>query len=199
MLAPLALSLNPDTFSASQRDRIDWGFAALEVLAAERRDRPRFVFAHLPSPHTPWVVDANGGPVAATNLETWYFGPDVLGRRRNVDVTAVLGGQVAYTGTRTLQAIDAILAGSATPPVILVVSDHGAVLDPADADTERRLRNLFAASTPGHPGLFPADATLVNLFPTIFETYLGEPLPRADETLNLAGDGGLFDPVPVGD
>jgi hypothetical protein len=197
MIAPLALALNPDAFSAYQRARIEWDFAALESLAAEDAGRPRFVFAHLPSPHTPWVVDGDGRPVAATNLETWYFGPDVVGRHPGVDVTALFGGQVRFTGALTLRAIDAILSHSTTPPVILVVSDHGAVLDPADADTERRLRNLFAAYTPGHPDLFPADATLVNAFPTIFEAYLDTPLPRAKETLYLAGGGGLFDPVPV--
>jgi hypothetical protein len=81
--------------------------------------------------------------------------------------------------------------------VILVVSDHGAVLDPGDANSERRLRNLFAAYTPGHRNLFADDVTLVNAFPELFAAYLDRELPRAEETMFTAGPGGLFDPVRV--
>jgi hypothetical protein len=199
MLAPTAIALDSDAFSASQRARIEWMFATLEGLASEARARPQFVFAHVPAPHRPWVVDSDGRPVAATDLETWYFGPDVL-RGPAADIGTRFGGQVRFTGARSLRTIDALLArGDAIerPQVILVVSDHGAVLDPGDANSERRLRNLFAAYTPGHRNLFADDVTLVNAFPELFAAYLDRELPRAEETMFTAGPGGLFDPVRV--
>jgi hypothetical protein len=199
MLAPLALALDSDAFSASQRDRIEWMFATMEGLASEPRARPQFVFAHVPTPHRPWVVDGDGRPVAATDLETWYFGPDVV-RAPATDVGSRFGGQIRFAGARSLRTIDALLARAAStnrPQVILVVSDHGAVLDPAEANSERRLRNLFAAYTPGRSDLFADNVTLINVFPTLFSSYLNRQLPRADEAMFTAGPAGLFDPVRV--
>ena len=65
------------------------------------------------------------------------------------------------------------------------------------ANPEQRLRNLFAASTPGHPGLFARDLTLIGVFPTLFDAYFGVELPRPPETMFTGGPKGLFDPVPI--
>src|SRR5262245_44863707 len=197
VLASLALAVNPDAFSSGQRGRIEWEFTQLEVLSREAHAAPRFVYAHVPSPHRPWVVDADGRPIPATDLETWYFGPNHLPDVSRAAITERLGGQVRYVGQRALRAIDAILAGSNGSAVILVVSDHGASGDLATANSELVLRNLFAAYTPAHRGLFPQDTTLVNVFPTILTAYLDADEPRAAETLHIAGAGGYFDPDEV--
>jgi hypothetical protein len=63
---------------------------------------------------------------------------------------------------------------------IIIFSDHGYRHDPMDRDES--LRNLFMASTPGHPRLFPEDTTLVNVFPTLLNAYFDAGLPLADET-----------------
>ncbi len=97
-----------------------------------------------------------------------------------------------------MSAIDAILATSPRPPIILVLSDHGSSLDVTAENAETRLRNLFAAYTPDREALFADDVTLVNVFPTLFSSYLGVDLPRAPETLYTQGPRGLFDPVAIG-
>jgi hypothetical protein len=43
------------------------------------------------------------------------------------------------------------------------------------------ISNLFLARTPGHPGLFPNDTTLINVFPRILNAYAGTNLPLANE------------------
>jgi hypothetical protein len=95
--------------------------------------------------------------------------------------------------------VKTILATSARPPVILVVSDHGSSLDVGNANVEERLRNLFVAYTPGHDGLFTDDATLVGVFPTLFDAYYGVQLPRPAETLYTGGVRGLWEPVALPD
>ena len=94
--------------------------------------------------------------------------------------------------------IDTVLVASPRPPIILVLSDHGSSLDVTVTNAETRLRNLFAAYTPGHDGLFPDDVTLVNVFPRLLDGYFGLHLPQAAETLYTQGPRGFFDPVAIG-
>jgi len=196
ILAPLAATIDPDVFSGQQRARIEDIFESVERLAAEREQRPKFVFAHVPSPHAPWVVHADGSP-RASDLTTLYSDtPETTGLTRD-EIVAGYAGQVSYLDRRALATVDAILAGAKRPPVILVISDHGSSLDVTVANAESRLRNLIAVYTPGHPGLYPDDATLVNLFPTLFDAYFGVELPRSPDTLFTQGPRGLFDPISI--
>ena len=197
VVAPIAALIAPDVFSMQHRQRIESVYRAFEDLATENTTRPRFVFAHVPSPHAPWVTGADGSPRTVTNLETWFADtPGTTGLSRD-EVVSGYAEQSAYVGRRTLTAIDAVLATSARPRVILVLSDHGSSLDVSINNAETRLRNLFAANTPGHPDLYANDATLVNTFPTLFGAYFGVDLPAAPDTIFTQGPRGLFDPIPV--
>ena len=197
LVTPLVSLLAPDLFSDQQRRRIESDFRIVEGLAATPSSRPRFIFAHVPSPHAPWVTKADGSPRTAANLDSWYSDtPDTTGLSRDEVVTGYRD-QSAYLGGRTLAAIDAVLAASPKPPVILVLSDHGSSLDVSTANPETRLRNLFAAYTPGHPRMFADDVSLVNVFPTLLDAYFQAGLPKAAETLFTQGPRGLFDPVPI--
>jgi hypothetical protein len=197
IIPPVVTAIVPDAFSGNQRSRIESVFATVEGLAAERPSRPRFVFAHVPSPHGPWVNEADGSPRVVTSLETWYFDtPETTGLSRE-EVIEGYAGQSEYLGTRTQAAVGSIIRSSARPPVILVISDHGSSLDVSAANPEQRLRNLFASFTPGHPGLFADDVTLIGVLPTLFDAYFGVELPRPAETLYTGGPKGLFDPVPI--
>jgi hypothetical protein len=65
---------------------------------------------------------------------------------------------------------------------VILFSDHGPQeyfdpVAPSAAELDERSANLFAARTPGHPGLFPDDITLVNVIPTLSNAYLGTALP----------------------
>jgi hypothetical protein len=197
LLPAIATLVSPDVFSSQQRSRIESVYASVEQLAAKQSAQPRFVFAHVPSPHAPWVMNADGSPRTATNFESWYADtPGTTGLSRE-EVIEGYRGQAAYLAHRTLAAIDAIQAGSTRPPVILVLSDHGSSLDVSVANPETRLRNLFAAYVPEHEGLFPDDVTLVNVFPTLFSAYFDEDLGTSPDTLYTEGPRGLFDPVPI--
>ena len=84
--------------------------------------------------------------------------------------------------------MDRILASSKQPPVIVVMSDHGpgsdfSWTDPLDSDYVARASNFMAAYTPGHPGLIGDRLTPVNLFPTLFDAYLGVHVDRQPDTI----------------
>jgi len=70
---------------------------------------PKFTFFHLVAPHPPYVLDRDGNA-------KWNIDQD--DRSSYVD-------QVVYINREITRAVDAILANSAVPPVIIIQSDHG--------------------------------------------------------------------------
>jgi hypothetical protein len=98
-----------------------------------------------------------------------------------------------FLNDQVLDAIDEIHRRSATPPVIVVFSDHGSESrlnwdNALLSDLDERFANLFAAATPGAPDLYGDDPTPVNLFPLLLNEYLGADVP-------LAPDGLFVSPV----
>jgi hypothetical protein len=153
-------------FVAGQhRDRILTSFRRLGTVAEERDAGPKYVFAHIVSPHPPPVfgpggIRRDGWPCFPSDCPFW--GP--TDRRDDVAELTAIRDEVAYVDALVLETVRAILAASARPPVIVVMSDHGSREFPSDrAET---VRSLFLARTPGHPGLFPNDTTPVNLMPS---------------------------------
>jgi hypothetical protein len=70
---------------------------------------PTFAFAHIIAPHPPYHYDRDGQ------------------RRDDLDQKSRESyvGQLVYVNHRVQAALDAILARSSTPPVIIVQADHG--------------------------------------------------------------------------
>ena len=56
-------------------------------------------------------------------------------------------------------------------PVIVIMSDHGYTYDLEDV--QARFGNMFAAHTPGAPGLFANPPTPVNVLPMLLNRLLG--------------------------
>lgn len=70
---------------------------------------PKFTFCHLVAPHPPYVFKRDG-------QTDWNI--DQTDRGAYID-------QVVYLNHEVTKAIDAILAQSSTPPIIIIQSDHG--------------------------------------------------------------------------
>jgi hypothetical protein len=166
--------------AAQHRNRILGDFAGLTALARERPERPRFVFAHIISPHTPPVL----GPPEAPR-DAWPCFPAtcsfwVTGEPSGHDAAvAAMRDDVAAVDALTLATVRSIVAEEARPAVIVVLSDHGGRNDLGDQ--VEMVRSLFLARTPGHPGLFPNDMSPVNLIPRLLNAYVGANLPMATE------------------
>jgi Sulfatase len=182
ILRPILPAIAPDWVSSSYRNRVENEFKTLAALAAERSDRPRFVFGHLPTPHAPWVYNADGTARTVLDIDAmWAETPASTGLDKQTLMDGY-AGQIAWTDRRLVQAIDEIVANSATPPVIIVFGDHGSWIGADGGDIRLRFLPLFAAHMPDGSRPFPDDIELVNLFPILFGELFGDDIPLAEGT-----------------
>jgi hypothetical protein len=83
---------------------------------------PKFIFAHILSPHPPFIFDAEGNPVERGGCRV-NDGEYFIGTRE--DYMTGYPQQLAFVDTMISEVVDAILAKSKTPPVIIIQGDHG--------------------------------------------------------------------------
>lgn len=178
---PALTDLLVDYLADQHRDRVRASLAALRRAAEATGPQPSFVYAHIMLPHTPFLFGPNGEERSLpacfphdcqffSSWEKWLALPDFRGAA--TDQIQFLNGQI-------LGIVQRILASAETPPIIILLSDHGTRYDQDDRD--EMMQNLFAAYTPGHPDLFGEDATPIAVFPRLLNAYLGkriqEPAP----------------------
>jgi hypothetical protein len=166
-------------FSDSIRDRSLDAFDQTVALAAERGGPPKFVFTHILSPHPPILFAGDGAP-----MDTWPCFPEECspwdpGDRYGAAIDPLVAGQVNHLNQLVLDSIRRIQAASHVPPVIVVFSDHGHRHEYGNHD--EMFRSLLLTNTPGQPGLFPTDATPINILPRIRNAYHDAGLPLATE------------------
>jgi hypothetical protein len=176
-----------------------------------------FVYAHIVSPHAPYVFDAEGNSVntpdsqaRASTLPTGSRAgtPHLRMDDESISIPAKASqaittepqtgyaGQAAFIGKEILDVVDALLQVSKVPPIIIIQGDHGAPTQ----NEEERMKNLSAYYLPGidmGQVLYPS-ITPVNTFRVILDAYFGQGLPLlADQSFySNSGNSGRFDPVP---
>jgi hypothetical protein len=141
-------------------------------LPAYAGQKKYFVFAHILSPHPPFVWGPNGEKVQFTGDYT-LFGDN----KKREKVIGLYTGQSEYIGKITIDAIDQILQKSKTPPIIILQSDHGndAYLDnvnPTKEGIDIRSANLSAFYFPDSDyGKLSPTLTNVNTFRIVLNKY----------------------------
>jgi hypothetical protein len=101
-------------------------------IASEKTDQPKFVFFHFMMPHSPFVFDVHGGPVAFENREN-YVDPQYY-----VD-------QLLFLNTKIEELVSTIL-GHDPSAAILIQSDHGIrFIDGIQEDEKRACLNALYA------------------------------------------------------
>lgn len=137
---------------------------------------PKFVYAHIDSPHRPYVFERNG-------RVRLLAAPDT-------DTNAYLS-ELEYLNGRIMRTLDTVLAESPSPPVIILASDHGARLYGISGPLEgpNYLSNLQAIYLPpGIQGDIPRGMTPVNTFRVIFSLLSNETIPLLPDRSSLKGD-----------
>lgn len=160
----------------SQR-RLVLGTFAMIPKAIEGSSRPCFVFAHILSPHPPFVFDAQGNPV---DPATHTFGA-VASHREYVE-------QLAFTNRQLRTIVDAILSSTHRPSVIILQGDHGPGTEwfRQEASFSERLHDRFGILNaiylpPGvDAGLYDT-MTPVNTFRLILDRYFHTNLGRIED------------------
>ena len=148
-------------------------------LAVKSTSSPKFVYTHLIMPHYPYYFDSKERPLPAEKL----FG---LKNTNSHDYVEYL----QYTNKKLLQLIDRILAGSAKPPIIILLADHGFRQLRSTVDHKYDFVNLNAVYFPNrkYDNMFDSIEN-VNEFRVVFNSLFGQKLPLLkDSTINVLWD-----------
>ena len=145
-------------FSEVIRSKLECSFSALMDFNEEPMN-PHFVVAHLRFPHSPYIYDSFGNSVSINDRG---------------DKNAYLE-QLKFANKKTLEIIDSIQERS-SENIIIVISDHGYRPyinweNPTIDDYIRGFNILDAYYLPGEEK--HETIALVNIFRTIFNSYLG--------------------------
>jgi len=149
-------------------------FEALSHMGSE--PGPKFVFAHFVLPHHPYLFDRDG-----TILRNAVVSNQFEFQRQLWEDRAAYAAQLEFVNHKVIETIDAILGASATPPIIVLASDHGPGITRGLGNGEYaalRLANLGAYHLPGAPtDLIPNAGSAVNQFRNILSYYFDADLP----------------------
>jgi hypothetical protein len=159
------------------RERILYAFEHLPDYTQD--DRSTFVFAHIISPHTPYVFGPNGERID-------HQDPFSLldAKPGNPDNKKYYSDQVHYINQLLMDVIDEILETSPVEPIIILQADHGSrVYMEKNPSPEMRCRlHLQIFNAYYFPGVdtqayFHPDISPVNSFRMLLNEYFQEELP----------------------
>jgi hypothetical protein len=147
------------------RQRILYEFDSVPDVAS--LSGPKFTFIHILAPHNPFVFGPNGEFLSRTVPFTLNNDMDAF---TLPDYIKGYVGEVAYIDQRILQAVDAILTESSTPPIIIIQGDHGSPQTPGWNDT---ILNAYYFPTAQGKSLLYSSISPVNSFRVVFNSYFG--------------------------
>jgi hypothetical protein len=136
-------------------------------------DRPRFVYAHIISPHVPKVFTSNG-----QINPNWKEDPE-----------ASLAGTYDYINEQILKAIEKILGSSDPQPIIILQSDHG---DSEEPEYRTLILNAYYLPDGGGEDLYPTISP-VNTFRVVLNHYFGQDYPLLDDRSFYSPDKSRYD------
>jgi Sulfatase len=138
----------------------------------KKSDRPKFVLTHLMLPHYPYYYDKNG--------KEFPFEQITEGNQSNRNNYIEY---LQYGNKRLLELVDAILKNSSSPPVIILMGDHGFRHFNEPIDTKYYFCNLVSVHLPGNNyAAFTDSLTNVNLLKTVLNTSFGQRLAYLKDT-----------------
>jgi hypothetical protein len=114
---------------------------------------PKFVFAHIITPHKPFVFAADGSPVKIVR-----------------DDHEAYADQVAYINTRIETLVSQIINNSNTPPIIIIQGDHGGAY--SSGGDRLKILNAYYLPQQGKKNLY-SNISPVNTFRLIFNVFFG--------------------------
>ena len=98
-------------------------FARLQEIPS--LDGDYFVYAHIIAPHPPFVFDEKGEALAHEEPFTLVDANHYIKDHSRKSYIAGYRQQIQYVNKLVLETVDAILARSKTPPIIILQGDHG--------------------------------------------------------------------------
>jgi hypothetical protein len=147
------------------RERILFALSQVPSIAAS--SSPKLVFVHIIAPHAPYVFDRNGGHIYIDASE-----------RPAPEIQPAIGhpywkayaDEMVYVNGLLLETVQALLANSAVPPVIVVQGDHGYVSSPQQA--RMLILNAYFLPGDGNQRIYESISP-VNTFRVVLDEYFG--------------------------
>ncbi len=175
-LVDAGLAPEMDSSAENYRDR------TLLVLDTLRElpdlEGPKFVFAHIASPHPPYIFDAQG------NFHDVGLGEHDEKNLAPQDMAPLYREQVAFIDNQILDVVRTILEKSETPPVIIIQGDHG----PLVIDKSIRMPILNAYYLPRGQALLYPSISPVNTFRVVLDAWFGQSLPLLEDVSRFSID-----------
>jgi hypothetical protein len=185
----LRYAFGPNRESVPLVQHILRSFEGLHELAAD--PAPTFTFAHVLLPHVPYLLDERCRPLERPI-------PDDM-EADTPEQRADYVGQVRCVDRLVLDLVTMLLRRSPTPPVILVVGDHGSRFadvgfygHPESVSTAF-IRERFGAFgafylPAGGTSAFGEPVTLVNVLGNVLRYYFNADLPPSVNEMYVSGD-----------
>lgn len=187
----------------AHRNRVLFALEELSKLAQERAAPPRFVFAHIISPHPPFVFGPNGEKINPDY--PYYLGDAKDYQGSQADYLTGYANQLHYLNQVLRQTLLETIASSEVPPIIILQGDHGpgAYADFASVENSclyERTSILNAYYLPGeHQEQLYASITPVNSFRVILDTYFGTNLGVLPDKVYFGEMPYLLDTIDISD
>jgi hypothetical protein len=145
---------------------------------------PKFVYAHIISPHTPYVFGKHGEMIDLVDSEL-----------SGESYRKAYADQAYYVSMQTLELVRRIIETSEQPPIIIIQSDHGNSRERMD-----RVKNLSAFYLPYEKSnlIYPT-LTNINTFRILFDAYFNTNYGRLDDQsyLSYSDDPFKLEPIPA--
>lgn len=183
MAGPILRSTALDDY----RNRILYTFDKLKEVPEVKG--PKFVFAHVVAPHPPYVFGENGEKPNGNSLR--LGDPSDWSKRKRYQYV----DQVKYINKLVIPTIEAIIADSKNPPIIIIQGDHatasstgGVFRNRSETLMRERTGVLNAYYLPGAgKDALTADITPVNTFRLINRVYFGEKMELLPNRVQFSG------------
>ena len=105
----------------AHRNHVHFILETLEQIPDE--SSPKFVFAHIISPHPPFIFGPNGEPVKQRLPYSVMDGDDYPGTKE--EYLSGYRNQVTYINRRIQDLVQHLIEGSESAPIIILQGDHG--------------------------------------------------------------------------
>ncbi len=147
-------------------------------IASKRTANPKFIYTHLEMPHYPYYFDKDG--------KEQPFEKIVDGNQGNKEFYIEY---LQYCNKKFLALIDHIQQSSPTPPIIILMGDHGFRHFSEPVANKYYFLNLSSIYLPsGNYAGFTDSLTSVNFFRTLLNTEFRQQLPMLKDTTIYLND-----------
>jgi hypothetical protein len=166
------------------------------ALFSDPPPSPAFTLTHVMAPHAPFSFLSDGSP--APPPPCYPATCSVFeGRLERLGWTSEehwdrMTEHLEHVNELLIDAVGSLVAED-PEAVIVLISDHGMLVDDDQANMHR---NLILARTPGNPRLLGESPTLVNVMPALLNAYAGARIGPLADDLYRSDDEPWFDAVP---